>query len=128
MLSPERTREIVTRTIEHDEQLGEQAGGSGHLAEVSYEIDEIAAPVEVVDEGRTLFEIAYAYTLITVTEFTIYPDNPPHESSYRKSIVVDEEGTIVEESAREAAKTDRPWSAPDVDGRFPLDPPGGGVE
>ena len=126
MPSHERIREIVARKIEHDEQLGDQVGGSGHLGSVGYEIDEIAPAVGVPDEGRGLFEIVYTYTLITVTEFTVYPDNPPYTSSYRKSIVVDEEGTIVRESAREAAKTDRPASGPDIDCRLPLEPPGGG--
>ena len=84
-------RNIVSNQIEKDESLGEQVGGSGHLGYVDFQIDSIDEPKKV-PEG---WEITYRYTVSVTTEFTIYPDNPPSENGYEKTIVVDEKGDLV---------------------------------
>jgi hypothetical protein len=89
----EELRKIVDSHIRGRERLGEQAGGSGHLGYVSYALGEIGIPVR--GEGG-VWEIPYSYTVFVETEFTYYPDNPPHE--YRREAVarVDDEGGILE--------------------------------
>jgi len=100
----EELRKIVDSHIRGRERLGEQAGGSGHLGYVSYALGEIGEPVR--GEGGVweipysykggVWEIPYSYTVFVETEFTYYPDNPPHE--YRREAVarVDDEGGILE--------------------------------
>lgn len=91
MLTEKKIREIVESQIRQDNELGERAGGSGHLSYVSYRIDEII-PRDLQD-GRT--EIAYTYTLIIETEFTYYPDNPPYEDPRSGIVIVDASGKEV---------------------------------
>lgn len=82
---------IVWKQIEKDVSPGEHVGGSGHLSDVSCRIDGIGEPRKV-PEG---WEITYRYTVSVTTEFTIYPDNPPRENGYEKTLVVDEKGDVV---------------------------------
>jgi hypothetical protein len=84
-------RNIVWKQIEKDESPGEQVGGSGHLGYVDCIIDGVDEPRKV-PEG---WEITYRYTVSVTTEFTIYPDNPPRENGYEKTIVVDERGDLI---------------------------------
>ena len=84
-------RNIVWKQIEKDESPGEQAGGSGHLGYVDCTINGVDEPKKV-SEG---WEITYRYTVSVTTEFTIYPDNPPRENGYEKTIVVDEKGDLI---------------------------------
>jgi len=87
MLTEKKIREIVESQIRQDNELGERAGGSGHLSYVSYRVDEII-PRDLPD-GQ--IEVAYTYTLITETEFTCYPDNPPYETTCSSIIRIDPE-------------------------------------
>jgi len=72
--SPEKIREQVAHKIAKTHQLGYKSGGSGHLGHISFEIDKIEEPQQT-DKG---WLVDYEYTLIIETEFTYYPDNPPH--------------------------------------------------
>lgn len=96
MIIEPKIGQIVTSKIKRDEKLGSLTGSSGHLGHKSYVIDEIS-PLKQVNRG---WEIKYKYTIIIETEFTIYPDNPPHEYRYEKTIVVDEIGNIIDESEK----------------------------
>ncbi|MBN1198216.1 MAG: hypothetical protein JXA23_02610 [Bacteroidales bacterium] len=85
MLTEERILEIVESQIAATEKLGYQGSRSGHMAHVSYRIDQIRTlPPE---KGR--MEIEVDYTLLTETEFTGYPDNPPYETPCLTSLIVD---------------------------------------
>ncbi len=97
----ETLRGIVSKTIEKDEALGEGVGGSGHRGYVSYGLDEVGAPWRSIEEGVVRWEVTYRYTVFIETEFTYYPDNPPYETHYRKTIVLDVAGVIVRGSDRE---------------------------
>ncbi|MFW9917313.1 MAG: hypothetical protein ACFFGZ_17035 [Candidatus Thorarchaeota archaeon] len=99
--SDSQLRNIVETKIKQEEGLGNQVGGSGHLGNVNYELTEISSPKKVPTECGVGWEIAYCYTIIVVTEFTIYPDNPPYERQYRKTIVIDNMGHIIGESPKE---------------------------
>ena len=106
MLSEETIGEIVKGKIERDESLGEQVGGSGHLGYKSYKIDYISEPEKTQTPNKELFKITYKYTIYIETEFTYYPDNPPHEYKSRKTIFIDRKGNIVNESPKEALWND----------------------
>jgi len=93
----QQIEKIVRQKIESDENLGSQAGGSGHLGHVSYEINKLNFE-EVNDE----YVVEYDYTLYTETEFTYYPDNPPYESSYRKRLTLGLELNILAETNAES--------------------------
>ena len=101
MFSETKLRDIVTAKIEQDEILGEQAGGSGHLGYVSYELNEIEEPEKVQTDKGQGWEIVYTYTIVVETEFTYYPENPPHEYRYKKRIIVDDIGNIIKDYPRE---------------------------
>ena len=84
MLSKEEIEKLICGKIEREEKLGNQAGGSGHLSFVEYDIDWIGKPVKT-EEG---FVIDYRYTLVITTEFTVEPDNPPYTyPKYGKIII-----------------------------------------
>ncbi len=91
MLTENDILEIINQKIHSDEELGEQAGGSGHLGFVSYSIDDYT----VTRISSELIEIKFKYTLITETEFTYYPDNPPHASHIEKKIFVNDKKEII---------------------------------
>jgi hypothetical protein len=94
MFTQEEFEKIVTSQIEHDEELGTLSGGSDHIGYKSYGIEEILPPRQV---GKG-WEVTYRYVTITETEFTIYPDNPPYENSYEKTILLDKAGNVIKES------------------------------
>jgi len=101
MFSDEEIEKIVKTKIDQDETLGDQVGGSGHLGNVSLVINEISKPKEIKTEKLNGWEITFKYTLTVVTEFTIYPDNPPDQSTYKKTIIIDKNGAITQESKKE---------------------------
>jgi hypothetical protein len=90
-------REIVEQKIRSVVEPGEQTGSSGHLGFVEFRVDSLA--INPMDRGRV--KVDYTYTVFIETEFTYYPDNPPHEYKYGQSIVIDRNRRIVEESERE---------------------------
>ena len=96
MIIEPKIGEIVASKIKRDEELGTQTGSSGHLGHKSFVVDEIS-PLKQVDRG---WEIKYRYTIVIETEFTIYPDNPPYEERYEKTIVVDDIGNVIDESEK----------------------------
>jgi hypothetical protein len=92
MLDDHEVRSILERKISEDENLGERAGGSGHLGFVDYRLEEHSVrritPDSVV--------IDYRYTVTVETEFTYYPDNPPAEYANHKRITVNSRREIVD--------------------------------
>ena len=88
MLNDKEIEKLVRQKIESEEELGEQAGGSGHLSYVSYRIDRI--DTKKLSGGK--LEITYKYILKVESEFTYLPDNPPYEYPYEKTMVVDKLG------------------------------------
>lgn len=90
-------RKKIWTQIEKDESPGEQVGGSGHLSQVDCKIDIVYDPIQV-PEG---WEITYRYTVTITTEFTIYPDNPPWENTYEKTITVNQKGDFLKHKQSE---------------------------
>ncbi len=101
MFTESELRNIIRAKISYDENFGEQVGGSGHLGHVSYEIDSINRPERVHTNTGEGWRITYYYILIVETEFTYYPDNPPYEYKYRKTVIVNDKGQIITELPKE---------------------------
>lgn len=102
MLPKSKIEKIVTRVITHDEKLGNTVGGSGHKGYTSFELTTLGNPSKRQFKGRDAWEITFNYTIITETEFTYYPDNPPHEYAYQKKIIIDKNGRVLREFPRKA--------------------------
>jgi hypothetical protein len=85
MLTEEKIKEIVEAWIQNTGKLGSYSGGSGHLSHVTFRIDSVSS--RILDNSTS--EISFFYTLLTETEFTCYPDNPPYETPCLATIIVD---------------------------------------
>ena len=92
---------IVIAHIRRDEKLGEKGGCSGHLSQTSYNLAQIETPRRIQHPSGAAWKVIYHYTVCVETEFTYYPDNPPYEYAYRKMIIIDGDGKIIEESEKE---------------------------
>ncbi len=100
MFTDSELDEITRRKIEQDENLGDQVGGSGHLGHISFEIDKIGPLKEVEFNKNRTWQITFEYTLFVTTEFTYYPDNPPYEYKYSKTITINENKEILEDKPK----------------------------
>ena len=78
-ISINEVESMARKVIENDIHPGEQAGGSGHLADVGYTIDHLEWK-----EGTEKTEVRVFFTVSIITEFTIMPDNPPYDYRYKK--------------------------------------------
>jgi len=85
-----KIRQAIEQYIAGEHPLGEGAGGSGHLGHVSSRIDEFS-----YTEKENGYLVTFKYTILTETEFTYYPDNPPYEDRYEASINLDREFRLV---------------------------------
>ena len=93
MSKKEDIEKVVNNYIESIHNTGTRSGGSGHLGHVSYTLDE----VNYKDLRDGFIEVNIKYTLITETEFTYYPDNPPYEYKYQKKIIINQNGRVLKE-------------------------------
>lgn len=84
---------LILERVTKNENLGEHAGGSGHLSHTSLH------DLKVVSQKNTSLglEVEYSYTLVVTTEFTIEPDNPPYEYHRKAKIIIGNNGEVVEE-------------------------------
>ena len=87
----DKIEQAIKQYIESTHKLGDQAGGSGHMSNVSYNIDEF----NFKEQADGNIELMFKYTLITETEFTYYPDNPPYEDHYEKQLLLNRELNII---------------------------------
>jgi hypothetical protein len=106
-------KDIVMRRIMVDEGLGEHVGGSGHLGSVDAYIDKIENPEEMVHEGRKAWKVTYVYVKTITTEFTIYPDNPPIEYVNKQSVLISEEGELIQVLETENLQMDERYNSMD---------------
>ena len=90
------TEELIRKKIDEDENTGEQAGGSGHLSDISYHLDYIS--LKAGDDG--VVEACYFYTLSVCSEFTMYPSNPPRVYRYRKSVWINHNRELLRETEK----------------------------
>ena len=97
MLPKSKIEKIVTRVITHDEKLGNNVGGSGHRGYISFVINTLGNPTKKQYKGKVAWELTYIYTITIETEFTYYPDNPPHEYKYQKTLIINQNGRVLKE-------------------------------
>ncbi len=97
---PKDITEIVKSYIEKTEKIGTRAGGSGHMGNVDYHICRIFPAKLSKSNGTIGWKVTFMYTIIITTEFTIYPDNPPYENSYKTTIWLDNNGKIIKEDPK----------------------------
>ncbi|MHA1684423.1 MAG: hypothetical protein ACTSUE_26030 [Promethearchaeota archaeon] len=97
MIEKGTLNQIACNFIEKMEALGGSAGGSGHAGYKSYMLDGVTMLEERYVGEITVFLIEISYTIFVETEFTYYPDNPPHEYKYKKHILIDESGAFIRE-------------------------------
>jgi hypothetical protein len=96
MLSEKDIEELIKKQISKDEKTGEHAGGSGHLSFVTSSIDQTV----IKKEEKNHLVITYWYTISIESEFTCYPDNPPYVNHYKRTIIIDKKGRIINESEK----------------------------
>ena len=65
MFTEQQIHDLVKKHIEDHENLGDQAGSSGHLSHVSYSLDEVET--RFLKKGK--LEVNFRYTLHYLTEF-----------------------------------------------------------
>ncbi len=104
MFPKAKVEKIVTGVINRDEKLGRGVGGSGHSGYTSFVINTLGKPLKRRYNEINAWEITYTYTIIVETEFTYYPDNPPREYKYQKSIILDQNGRVLQEYPKKATK------------------------
>jgi hypothetical protein len=102
VLPKSKIEKIVTRVITHDEKLGNNVGGSGHRGYTSFVINTLGNPARKQYKGKDAWELTYNYTIIIETEFTYYPDNPPREYKYQKTLIIDQNGRVLKELPKKA--------------------------
>ncbi len=91
MIKKEEIEAIIRSQIESLERLGEQGSSSGHMSNVSCELNDFST--NETEDG--LIHIAYSYTTYVETEFTYYPDNPPYEYTHKRIMVINKERSII---------------------------------
>lgn len=107
----EEIEKIVKSYIESVEKLSDQTGGSGHMGYVGYELVKFNS--EYLQ--NKLQKITFTYKIFVETEFTYYPDNPPHETEYEKEIVIDDKSNIISEKTISAKTAQIDDSAVQID-------------
>jgi len=94
MSQKHKIENIIMRYIGSNHTLGDRAGGSGHMGHVSCTLDEFN--FKELGDGNT--EVNFKYTLVTETEFTYYPDNPPQDEKFKKKLLLNRELNIIDPS------------------------------
>jgi hypothetical protein len=93
MFSKEQLETVAKTNIASNYKLGDLTGGSGHMGHRSYSIDKMEEPAQKDENWSFTFE----YSIYVETEFNYYPDNPPQEDSYSKTVTLNRSGIIVSE-------------------------------
>jgi len=91
MINKEEIEAIIRKQIELLEKLGDQGSSSGHMSNISYELNDYST--HETEDG--LIHVEYSYTTYVETEFTYYPDNPPYGYKHKRIMIIDKEGTII---------------------------------
>ncbi len=91
MITKDEVEKIVRKHIEEIEKLGDQSGGSGHMSSTSYELNKIS--FNEYEDG--CIHVDYSYITYVETEFTYYPDNPPHEYLHERIMVINKDMKII---------------------------------
>lgn len=97
-MTMEEIRNVIEEYIRIEEKVGDQTGGSGHLSNKNIKLFQISEPIPIT---KNLKSISFKYAVFILTEFTYYPDNPPYETHYAQTIIIDNSGKIIEINSKE---------------------------
>jgi len=97
MMTKEEVEAIVRKHIEDIEKLGEYGSTNGHMSSTTYELDTIS--FDEYEDG--CIHINYSYITFVETEFTYYPDNPPHEYPHVRMMVINKDRQIISDTSLE---------------------------
>ena len=104
-----RIREYVMNWLKKHHNVGESAGGSGHLGSVSLSI--IGTKLTKSND-RIIAEVEYDISV--ETEFTYYPDNPPKFTKYKRMFEFDGAEELVRVRDSEVLSTNMEFDLPDL--------------
>ena len=74
MLDIKKLEKKIKDRIEREHELGEHAGGSGHLAFRSMIEFKMGDPIEIMHVNKKVYEISYKFAIYTETEFLHPPE------------------------------------------------------
>jgi len=94
-----KVEEIIREDISKRRQLGEHAGGSGHLAYRSITEFKLVNPKETNYKGKEAYEIVCNYDIYTETEFLHAPeDDELYTEHYTEVFIISKENEILSHS------------------------------
>ena len=104
-----RIRKHVEDWLKKYHNVGESAGGSGHLGSVSLTI---LGSELTKSNGRITTEVEYEISV--ETEFTYYPDNSPKSTKYRRKFEFDVAGKLDRIYDSEVISTNMEFDLPNL--------------
>lgn len=91
MFSSTEIEDIINAHIKAIEKTGDRGSSSGHLSSVSIILNKFSYR-SIENES---IKIQYSYTKYIETEFTYYPDNPPHEYHISREMIIDKNKNVL---------------------------------
>ncbi len=104
-----RIRTYIENWLKKHHNVGESAGGSGHLGSVSLSI---LSTELTKSKDRIIAEVQYDISV--ETEFTYYPDNPPKFTKYNRRFEFDGVGELNRIHDSEVLSTNMEFDLPDL--------------
>ena len=97
MIDKEKIKKVLREKIEDVHNLGERAGGSGHLSYRSLSEIEISELRTIFQKGKKAFEVKCSYNIYIETEFEHTPGEEDFlTEEYQKIIIIDTDMNILE--------------------------------
>ena len=104
-----RIRKHIENWLKKHHNVGDSAGGSGHLGSVSLSI---LGTELTKSNDRIKAEVQYEISV--ETEFTYYPDNPPKFTKYKRMFEFDGFGVLGRIHDSEVLSTNMEFDLPDL--------------
>ncbi|MHA1480664.1 MAG: hypothetical protein ACTSQZ_04510 [Candidatus Thorarchaeota archaeon] len=104
-----RIRKYVEGWLKKHHNVGESAGGSGHLGSVSWGLQDIEL---TQSKDRIIADVEYEISV--ETEFTYYPDNPPKFTKYKRKFEFDVVGELNRIHDCKVISTNMEFDLPDL--------------
>jgi hypothetical protein len=107
MFSTSFIHAIVEKIITKSEMINKTSGGSKHLSQKTFKIEEISPLLPATHNKLNGWLLSFMYSITVETEFTYYPDNPPYEYKYLKKVLISDKGAILHEFPKEGGMKNR---------------------
>lgn len=98
MFDQELLMKSIREKINEKYELGDHAGGSGHLPHRSLSKLTLSEPIEITHEGKKAFEVICEYKIFTETEFEYDPDDYDDwlTERHKDKVIVDKNLTVLD--------------------------------